>query len=39
MATEEEKNELKAWKTYRLQLSRVDVNSDEIIFPDVPSLA
>jgi hypothetical protein len=39
LATEEEKNELKAWKTYRLQLSRIDINSDEVFFPDAPSLA
>ncbi|WP_350326475.1 tail fiber assembly protein [Pectobacterium aroidearum] len=38
LATEEEKNELKAWKTYRLQLSRVDINSPENTFPDMPSV-
>ncbi|MBQ4794842.1 tail fiber assembly protein [Pectobacterium carotovorum subsp. carotovorum] len=38
LATEEEKNELKAWKTYRLQLSRVDVNSVEAVFPLPPYL-
>ncbi|WP_113625726.1 tail fiber assembly protein [Pectobacterium peruviense] len=36
LATEEEKNELKAWKTYRLQLSRVDISSPENIWPDTP---
>ncbi|MGI8487393.1 tail fiber assembly protein [Pectobacterium sp. S5] len=39
LATEEEKNELKAWKTYRLQLSRVDINLEGFIFPDAPFLA
>ncbi|MEQ9865495.1 tail fiber assembly protein [Pectobacterium aroidearum] len=36
LATEEEKNELKVWKTYRLQLSRVDVNSFEEALPILP---
>ncbi|MDY4384867.1 tail fiber assembly protein [Pectobacterium aroidearum] len=36
LATEEEKNELKTWKTYRLQLSRVDVNSFEEALPILP---
>ncbi|MBA0163966.1 tail fiber assembly protein [Pectobacterium versatile] len=39
LATEEEKNELKVWKTYRLQLSRFDVNSVEAIFPLHPYLS
>ncbi|MEQ9886483.1 tail fiber assembly protein [Pectobacterium zantedeschiae] len=39
LATEEEKNELKAWRNYRLQLSRVDINSEQFVFPDIPSLA
>nr|WP_232487355.1 tail fiber assembly protein [Pectobacterium parmentieri] len=36
LVTEEEKNELKAWKTYRLQLSRVDISSQENMWPDMP---
>lgn len=39
LETEEEKNELKAWKNYRLQLSRVDISSEQFVFPDMPSLS
>ncbi|MCA6967570.1 tail fiber assembly protein [Pectobacterium carotovorum] len=36
LAIEEEKNELKAWEIYHLQPSRVDINSPENIWPDMP---
>lgn len=37
MATPDDVAALKAWRLYRVNLSRIDLNSDPIVWPQIPS--